>query len=148
MIQIAANEMAEEEEENGEKNDNQPNRYPMTNREHVSTDYFITFMFTSTHRIQASSRFFATVCALTSRQNAKRFFVQFQLHAAPRCIAFIRVCQQHKVKIILYLLLMSNLHALPMHKHTHTTRQHTDINPYVQRTVHNLLYYYYYYRRY
>lgn len=84
MIQIAANEMAEEEEEKRGKNDNQPNRYPMTNREHVSTDYFITFMFTSTHRIRASSRFFfVTVCALTSRQNAKRFFVQFQLHAAP-----------------------------------------------------------------
>lgn len=31
---------------------------------------------------------------------------------------------------------------------THTARQHTDTNPYVQRTVHNLLYYYYYYRRY
>lgn len=31
---------------------------------------------------------------------------------------FILVCQQRKVKIILYLLLMSNLHASPLHKRT------------------------------
>lgn len=70
------------EDEGKKKNEHQPNRYPMTNRERVSTDYFI--MFTSTHCIQSSSCFFfSIVYALTSRQNTEQFFVQFELHAAP-----------------------------------------------------------------